>query len=188
MSNKPVEIYVSTDVEVDGPIPGPHSMLSLASAAFGADKKLLGTFSANLELLPAAAAHPDTLEWWPQHPQAWEAASNRSPPASRGDDRVRGLARSPAGRASVRRLSGGLRLHVRLLVPDRFAGRSPFSFSALDIKTMAMVMLRKDYRRSVKSAMPRRWFDELPHTHVALDDALEQGSLFCNMLGESRAR
>lgn len=28
------EIYVSTDVESDGPIPGPHSMLSLASAAY----------------------------------------------------------------------------------------------------------------------------------------------------------
>ncbi|MFP3570803.1 exonuclease, partial [Paraburkholderia sp. SIMBA_030] len=26
------EIYVSTDVEADGPIPGPHSMLSFASA------------------------------------------------------------------------------------------------------------------------------------------------------------
>jgi len=25
----------------------------------------------------------------------------------------------------------------------------------------------------------------LPHTHVALDDALEQGALFCNMLGEN---
>ncbi len=80
MSNKPVEIYVSTDVEVDGPIPGPHSMLSLASAAFDANKKLLGTFSANLELLPAAAAHPDTLEWWRQHPQAWEAARTHPRP------------------------------------------------------------------------------------------------------------
>jgi hypothetical protein len=32
------EIYVSTDVEADGPIPGPHSMLSFASAAFLANK------------------------------------------------------------------------------------------------------------------------------------------------------
>ena len=32
------EIYVSTDVETDGPIPGPHSMLSLASAAYRPDK------------------------------------------------------------------------------------------------------------------------------------------------------
>ncbi len=50
------EIYVSTDVEADGPIPGPHSMLSFASAAMLADKTVLGTFSANLETLPGAAA------------------------------------------------------------------------------------------------------------------------------------
>src|SRR5258705_7816888 len=42
------EIYVSTDVEADGPIPGPNSMLSFASAAYTDQKKLLGTFSANL--------------------------------------------------------------------------------------------------------------------------------------------
>ncbi|HCU53603.1 MAG TPA: exonuclease, partial [Gammaproteobacteria bacterium] len=28
------EIYISTDIEADGPIPGAHSMLSLASAAY----------------------------------------------------------------------------------------------------------------------------------------------------------
>jgi len=42
------EVYVSTDVEADGPIPGPHSMLSFASAAFLPDKTLVSTFSANL--------------------------------------------------------------------------------------------------------------------------------------------
>ena len=38
------EIYVSTDVETDGPIPGPHSMLSFASAAYRPDKTLVRTF------------------------------------------------------------------------------------------------------------------------------------------------
>ena len=33
--------------------------------------------------------------------------------------------------------------------------------------------------------MPKRWFDEAPHTHNALDDAVEQGRLFCNMLQEN---
>jgi hypothetical protein len=33
--------------------------------------------------------------------------------------------------------------------------------------------------------MPRRWFDALPHTHLALEDAIEQGALFCNMLAEN---
>jgi hypothetical protein len=69
----------------------------------------------------------------------------------------------------------------------RFAGESPFSHSALDVKSFAMAMLRLDYRDSTKRAMPRRWFDKLPHTHVALDDAIEQGALFCNMLAENRA-
>lgn len=67
----------------------------------------------------------------------------------------------------------------------RFVGESPFSHSALDIKTYAMAMLKKDYRASVKRAMPRRWFSNRPHTHVALDDAIGQGELFCNMLAEN---
>ena len=55
------EIYVSTDVEVDGPIPGPHSMLSFGSAAYQADKTIVSTFTANLELLPGASGHPETM-------------------------------------------------------------------------------------------------------------------------------
>ena len=50
------EIYVSTDVEADGPIPGPHSMLSFASAAYTEDKQLIATFSANLDAARRAGA------------------------------------------------------------------------------------------------------------------------------------
>jgi hypothetical protein len=67
------EIYVSTDVETDGPVPGPHSMLSFASAAYLADKTLVGTFSANLETLPGAGGHADTVRWWETQPEAWAA-------------------------------------------------------------------------------------------------------------------
>lgn len=67
------EIYVSTDIEADGPIPGPHSMLSFASAAYLADKTLVGTFEANLETLPGAEGHPIQMQWWAQQPEAWAA-------------------------------------------------------------------------------------------------------------------
>ena len=66
----------------------------------------------------------------------------------------------------------------------KFTGESPFSHSALDIKTLAMVGLQKPYRQSTKRNMPSKWFDDLPHTHKALDDAIEQGALFCNILKE----
>lgn len=45
-----------------------------------------------------------------------------------------------------------------------------------------MAMMRKPYRACGKKSMPAEWFDPIIHTHVALDDAIEQGSLFCNML------
>ena len=69
------EIYVSTDVETDGPIPGPHSMLSFASAAYRADKTLVATFDANLYTLPEAEGDPRTMAWWQKQPEAWAAAA-----------------------------------------------------------------------------------------------------------------
>jgi hypothetical protein len=49
-----------------------------------------------------------------------------------------------------------------------------------------MALLGTEYRESTKRNMPKRWFEDLPHTHVALDDAIGQGALFCNMLAERR--
>ena len=66
-----------------------------------------------------------------------------------------------------------------------FSGESPFLHSAaLNIKTMAMVGLKTAYRETTKRNMPKRWLDNLPHTHKALDDAVEQGPLFCNIMNE----
>lgn len=78
------EIYVSTDIEADGPIPGPHSMLSIGAAAYTADKALVSTFSSNLETLPGAQPHPKTAAWWATQPEAWSpAAETQSHPSAR---------------------------------------------------------------------------------------------------------
>src|ERR1700679_842991 len=176
------EIYVSTDVETDGPIPGPHSMLSLGSAAYTADKRLLATFSANFETLPEAAAHPETAAWWATQPEAWAACrSDLETPESAMRRYVAWLDVLPGRPVFVAYPAGFDFLFVYWYLM-RFAGESPFSHSALDIKTYAMAMLKTGYRDATKKNMPKRWFDALPHTHVALDDAIEQGALFCNML------
>ncbi|HYM00331.1 MAG TPA: exonuclease, partial [Blastocatellia bacterium] len=49
----------------------------------------------------------------------------------------------------------------------------------------AMALMKTPFSEISKSVMPRHWFDDLPYTHVALDDAISQGALFCNMLAES---
>ncbi len=182
------EIYVSTDVESDGPIPGPHSMLSFASAAYRADKSLISTFSANLHTLPDAQGHPQTMAWWQTQPEAWaEARRDLRDPGEVMPEYVAWLKKLPGAPVFVAYPAGFDFLFVYWYL-IRFAGESPFSFSALDIKTYAMAMLRTEYRQSVKRNMPRRWFDPLPHTHRALDDAIEQGALFCNMLAENMKR
>jgi len=179
------EIYVSTDVETDGPIPGPHSMLSFASAAYRADKTLVNTFSANLETLPGAEPHPETMNWWNQRRDVYEATRRKMlDPAEAMRRYVLWLKTLPGRPVFVAYPAGFDFLFVYWYL-IRFTGESPFSFSALDIKSYAMAMLKCDYRDAVKRNMPKRWFDALPHTHQALDDALEQGALFCNMLCEN---
>jgi len=129
------EIYVSTDVESDGPIPGPHSMLSFASAAYRADKTLLSTFAANLELLPGAAGHPDTMRWWAEQPDAWNAArQNLEAPELAMHRYVSWLKGLPGKPVFVAYPAGYDFLFVYWYLM-RFAGESPFSHSALDIKT-----------------------------------------------------
>jgi len=182
------EIYVSTDVETDGPIPGPHSMLSFGSAAYRADKTLVATFSANLETLPGANGHPETMAWWQTQPEAWtEARKDLQDPATVMPAYVAWLKRLPGKPVFVAYPAAFDFLFVYWYL-IRFAGESPFSHSALDIKTFAMALLKTEYRESTKRNMPRRWFDPLPHTHKALDDAIEQGALFCNMLAELRSK
>ena len=178
------ELYVSTDVEADGPIPGPNSMLSFASAVYTKDKKLIDTFEANLELLDGAVGDSQTMNWWGNQTEAWEACrTNLESPRSAMNRYLTWL----------KALDGKLVFVGYPVAYDfmfvywylmRFTGESPFSHSALDIKTLAMVGLNKPYRESTKRNMPKRWFDDLPHTHKALDDAIEQGALFCNIYQE----
>jgi hypothetical protein len=181
------EIYVSTDVEADGPIPGPHSMLSFASAAYTADKQLIGTFSANLETLEGASAHPVQAAWWKTQPQAWAACRTDLQKAETALPAYVEWVEALPGKPVFVAYPAGFDFTYMFWYMMRFAGRCPFSWSALDIKTLAFAMTGLPYRKAIKPRLPKHWFDEHPHTHVALDDAIEQGALFCNMLAELRA-
>ena len=176
------EIYVSTDVEADGPIPGPNSMLSFGSAAYTAEKALVGTFTANLVTMPDAAGDPGTMAWWQGQPAAWAACRADPQEPATAMPRYRSWLESLPGKPVFVGYPAAYDFLFVYWYLIRFAGGSPFSHSALDIKTYAMAVLGSDYRSTAKRAMPKSWFDPLPHSHVALDDAIEQGALFCNML------
>ena len=181
------EIYISTDIETDGPIPGPHSMLSLGSAAYTADKRLISTFTANFETLAEASAHPKTSLWWGTQPEAWNACRKDLEAPESAMARYVYWVKSLRGKPVFVAYPAGFDFLFVYWYLIKFVGESPFSHSALDVKSFAMALLKTDYRESTKRNMPKHWFDKVPHSHIALDDAIEQGALFCNMLKENRS-
>jgi hypothetical protein len=181
-----VEIYVSTDVETDGPIPGLYSMLSVGCAAYLADKTLIGTFSANLETLPGATGHPKTMAWWETQKPAWEACRKDLQPPEQAMRALLAWVKTLPGSAVFVAFPVTFDFMFVQWYLMKFTGTSPFAHSGIDMRTLAMTLTNSNWQRSTKVYLPQRWFDPLPHTHIALDDALEQGAMFCNMLAELR--
>jgi len=187
------EIYLSVDVEADGPIPGPYSMLSFGIAAFSIDKVLLGTFTRNLEFLPGATQHPRVMQWWhstPENRTAYQHTRENVQPVHESmlacDAWVKSLRAhgKPCAVGAPAAYDYGAWLYWYLAYAT---GDVPeLGFAALDLKSFAMGGLPDTRYRSLgKGTYPSTWFDEnTPHTHVALDDAIEQGTIMVNAIRE----
>lgn len=186
------ETYFVTDIETDGPIPGPHSMLSFASAAYSDTGQLLDTFTVNLTTLDSAKGHHKTMKWWATEPEAWAACrTNTINPEQAMKNYVQWIS-SVCNKTTSPVFVGypaGFDFTFIFWYLIQFTGESPFSWSALDMKTMAMTLTDLPYKQAIKPRLPKNWLPEtLPHTHIALDDALEQGAIFCAMLKEWKTK
>lgn len=180
------EIYISTDIECDGLIPGLHSMLSIGAAAFTPQSELLDTFTVNLAPLPDCAPLPQTMAWWRDFPEAWARCTHDpQPPAEAMEGYVRWVDGLPGTPVFVAYPAVFDFSFINYYLA-RFLRRSPFGFSALDVRSYAMALTGSSFGAATKSRMPAEWLPDRPHTHVALDDALEQGEWFCRMLIASR--
>ena len=175
------EIYLSVDIEADGPIPGDYSMLSLGSAAYDESENLVSTFTVNIAPLEGAKQHADTMDFWKANPEAWEAVHmNQQPPAAAMGEYAAWLDSLTVGTESslvfvdYPAVFDFAFVHWYLI---HFLGHDPFGFCALDIKTYAMAALDSKFVETVKSNMPAQWLSR-EHKHLALEDALEQGELF----------
>ena len=185
MNNR--EIYVSTDMEADGPIPGPYSMLSLASAAYEPNGFLKSTFTRNLELLSGATQHPDTMKFWADFPRAYESTrENTVYPVHVMHEYTVWLNSLKATPVFVGFPGTWDFMWVTWYMVKFTGSYGPFGYSGLCAKSFASSLLQTPFRKTAKRNFPKRWFDpSLSHTHVALDDAIEQGIMFINMLKEN---
>ena len=178
-------IYISVDIEADGKIPGLNSMLSFGSAAFLPSGEMIGTHTANLICLPEATTDKDTMEWWLTQKEAWEACrKDLQEPFDAMNDYVSWL-KSFDRKCICVAFPATFDFQFLYWYLIKFSGESPFGFSALDIKSYIAGMTGKDFDKCTKRNFPARWFGEKRHNHIALDDAIEQGQMFINILKEN---
>ncbi|MBD5635972.1 MAG: exonuclease [Candidatus Eremiobacteraeota bacterium] len=162
-------------------------MLSFGLAAFTLDKQLVGTFSRNLEVLDGAETDDRTMRWWTAPEQAEAYQKSRVDTIS-----ARGaMVECKTWLEEMRRFGkplicgapSGFDFTFMYYYFQRFVGESPIGFASLDLRSYAAAVMKRQYRHVGKRQYPAEWIDEnLPHTHVALDDAIEQGCILINMM------
>ncbi|GAA4846076.1 exonuclease [Kitasatospora terrestris] len=185
-------VYVSVDIEADGPIPGPYSMVSLGAVTAGwhdADgfRRADGKQGFYRELRPIS-------EQW--DPQALAVSGldrtallrdGTDPAAAMRafTDWVERLRTGPDGRRYRPVMVGYPAPYDWLFLSwylVRFTGGSPFGHSGcLDVKTLYAARAGVPLASVGKRSMARGLLPDLPHTHHALDDAREQAVLFANV-------
>jgi DNA polymerase III epsilon subunit-like protein len=170
------EFYVAVDVEADGPIPGPYSMISLGMAVVGRPEL---TFYSELrpiseEFVSAALAVSglDRERLVREAPAAEEvmAAAAKWINGLRKEGRPVFLA-GPA-------VFDGMFVHWYFM---RFLGRSPFSASGagIDLRSYWMGLNGGEWVSTRKSIIKQKLgIEGLPHTHHAGEDAAELAGVF----------
>jgi hypothetical protein len=162
-------------------------MLSFGLAAFTVEKELVGTFSRNLELLDGAETDDRTMRWWSQPEQVEAYKRSREDLVSPRGAMVecKGWLEEMRrfGKPLICGAPSGFDFTFMYYYFQRFIGESPIGFASLDLRSYAAAVMKRQYRHVGKRQYPAEWIDEnLPHTHVALDDAIEQGCILINMM------
>jgi hypothetical protein len=182
-------LYISVDIEADGPIPGPYSMLSVGASVAGRQ-----------DADGYTPADPEAATFYRElRPIADDFVPEALAVSGLDRDRLRIEGAEPRSAMRefttwVRQVSDGAQpvmcgypasydwtfLYWYLI---RFTGGSPFGHSGcLDMKTLYATKARVPLRAVAKRAMPRELLSNRRHTHHALDDAIEQAELFSNLM------
>jgi hypothetical protein len=162
-------------------------MLSFGLAAFTLDKELVGTFSRNLDVLDGADTDERTMKWWAQPEQTEAYKKSRegivSPRGAMVECKGWLEEMRRFGKPLIVGAPSGFDFTFLYYYFQRFIGESPIGFANLDLRSYAAAVMKRQYRHVGKRQYPADWIDaNLPHTHVALDDAIEQGCILINMM------
>jgi len=179
------DLYISADIEADGPIPGAYSMLAFGFAvASRFDGQVFAPLNpADLTFYRELQPISETF-----NPEALRVSKlDRERLKHEGADPAEAMAEAAAW---VSQQAGTARpvlvgfpavfdwmfLHWYFV---NFTGASPFGFSsALDMKTIYQQKARVTIDLAGRGDLPPELRSAREHTHNALDDAIEQAEIF----------
>ncbi len=195
MTNPRQELYFSVDVEADGPIPGPYSMSSFGVVLAGIGQ--LNTFTPTDLHDPEhrfyAELKPISDDFVPtaiavggfDHAQLKVTGQEPVEAMTAFADWMLKLCRKHDDAVAV---CTGFPIAFDFMFVNWYLIKysqtpSPFGHGRTkDIKEAYAAKAHTTIINSTKRNMPRSLFSKLPHTHNALDDAVEQGMLFQNIV------
>lgn len=180
-------IYFSVDIESDGPIPGPYSMLSFGCVALNEHFNEIASMSANLELLPDASQDPDTMDFWRKNQNAYDATRINVVSPLLAMSNLNQFVTQLTDRPIFIGYPAAFDWSWINWYSHKFLNTSPFRHSSvLDIKTLAWASNRKrqNFKYFGKKSFKKSWFTGLKkdHNHIGIDDAREQGIIFGNIM------
>ena len=176
MSERLPEFFVATDVEADGPIPGPYSMISLGMAVVGRPEHGFYTEIRPISdrFVPRALAVSglDRDRLLKEAPEPQEATAA----AAAWIDGLRTFGRPVFLAAPA--VWDGMFVHWYFM---RFTGKSPFgpTGSGIDLRSYWMGKTGCEWAESRKGRIKQQLaLTGLPHTHHAGEDARELAAVF----------
>ena len=189
--------YVVCDIEADGPIPGPYSMISLGAVAVNSEGKELGDFEINFLPLENTKPHPATIKWFTTHaPEALHYCKQNQVSPKEGMNKFgnwlltlpkpRVMAAHPAPLDFM-----WINWYMQTFLKDELE-EPPFTKpffdnkgqGAFDIKSYASAVLKKDFTDIHRDTYPKDLHDNTKHTHKAIDDAREYAQLLIKLLNK----
>ena len=170
------EAWISVDVETSGPTPGSGSLIAIGACLVGQPEV---RFVATLRPIPGLpwSADAERVHGLSRERLAAEGATPQNAMRLFADwvDTV------AAGRRPV--FVGFNATFDWMFVADylwRFAGRNPFGTSGLDLKALYLGRHLGDvwsWAETTSDHVSRRYDVKMVHTHLPLDDALEQAAM-----------
>jgi DNA polymerase III epsilon subunit-like protein len=174
------ECFISVDVETGGATPGDYALLSIGACL---------------------AFDPETTFYVELQPEAKRVTVEALEVSKLSVDILKTMGEPPAD--AMRHFAdwvaevvpeGGRPVFVGfnaafdwMFVADyfeRYVGRNPFGYSALDIKAFAMGRLGSSWAETSMSVLAPRYLSGRPLAHHALSDAQDQAALFRELYAE----